>query len=165
LPADKIAVKPNFMLKDPGKRISRGEYALFVGRLADLKGIPTMLAAWQRLDEAVPLVIAGDGPFRVEMESEIARRGLSRVLYRGGDDYFYRLTLSTGPRIDFVIPPAGVPGTRTRMPSGETPTARRLATARPAASRSTKMPIVGFIVTSPSGRPLDGDGGGSTALG
>jgi glycosyltransferase involved in cell wall biosynthesis len=31
----------------------------------------------------VPLVIAGDGPFRVEMESEIARRGLSHVLYRG----------------------------------------------------------------------------------
>jgi glycosyltransferase involved in cell wall biosynthesis len=83
LPADKITVKPNFMLKDPGKRTARGEYALFVGRLADLKGIPTMLAAWQRLDEMVPLVIAGDGPFRVEMESEIARRGLSHVLYRG----------------------------------------------------------------------------------
>lgn len=34
-------------------------------------------------------------------------------LYRGGDDYFYRLTLSTGPRIDFVMPPAGLPGTKT----------------------------------------------------
>lgn len=83
LPADKIAVKPNFLLRDPGRRTARGEYALFVGRLADLKGIPTMLAAWERLDEAVPLIIAGDGPFRAEMEAEIVRRGLSNVLYRG----------------------------------------------------------------------------------
>jgi len=35
------------------------------------------------------------------------------ALYRGGDDYFYRLTLSSGPRIDFVMPPAGLPGTKT----------------------------------------------------
>ena len=83
LPAGKITVKPNFLLSDPGRRTTRGEYALFVGRLADLKGIPTLLAAWQQLAEAVPLVIAGDGPFRVEMESEIARRGLTHVLYRG----------------------------------------------------------------------------------
>ncbi len=32
--------------------------------------------------------------------------------YRGGDDYFYRLTASTGPRVDFVFPPAAVPGTK-----------------------------------------------------
>ncbi len=83
LPAEKVVVKPNFMLKDPGRRTTRGEYALFVGRLADLKGIPTMLAAWQRLAEPVPLVIAGDGPFRLQMESEIARQGLTNILYRG----------------------------------------------------------------------------------
>lgn len=34
-------------------------------------------------------------------------------LYRGGDDYFYRLTLSTAPHLDFVMPPAGLPGTKT----------------------------------------------------
>jgi glycosyltransferase involved in cell wall biosynthesis len=83
LPKEKVTVKPNFVLKDPGRRTSRGEYALFVGRLADLKGIPTMLAAWQRLPEIVPLVVAGDGPFRLEMESEIARHGLTHILYRG----------------------------------------------------------------------------------
>ncbi|MCH7988461.1 MAG: hypothetical protein IID46_04830, partial [Planctomycetes bacterium] len=31
-------------------------------------------------------------------------------LYRGGADYFYRLSLGTGPYIDFVMPPAGIPG-------------------------------------------------------
>jgi len=37
------------------------------------------------------------------------------VQYRGGEDYFYRLTLSSGPRIDFVMPPAGLPGTKTNF--------------------------------------------------
>lgn len=36
-------------------------------------------------------------------------------LYRGGDEYYYRLTLSTGPRIDFALPAAGLPGTRTNV--------------------------------------------------
>jgi hypothetical protein len=37
---------------------------------------------------------------------------VSDFLYRGGDDYFYRLTLKTGPHVDFILPPAGVPGTK-----------------------------------------------------
>lgn len=52
---------------------------------------------------------------------------VSDFLYRGGEDYFYRLTLSTGPRIDFVMPPAGLPGTKTNfnvygrhLPGGKT---------------------------------------------
>ena len=40
---------------------------------------------------------------------------VSDFLYRGGDDYFYRLTLSTGPRIDFALPAAGLPGTKTNI--------------------------------------------------
>lgn len=30
--------------------------------------------------------------------------------YAGGEDYFYRLSVSTGPYIDYVLPAAGVPG-------------------------------------------------------
>ncbi len=33
--------------------------------------------------------------------------------YRGGNDYFYRLSASTAPFIDFVLPPSGPPGTTT----------------------------------------------------
>jgi hypothetical protein len=40
---------------------------------------------------------------------------VSDFQYRGGEDYFYRLTLSNGPRIDFVMPPAGLPGTKTNF--------------------------------------------------
>jgi hypothetical protein len=40
---------------------------------------------------------------------------VSDFLYRGGDDYFYRLTLSPAPRLDFAFPPAGQPGTKTNI--------------------------------------------------
>ncbi len=35
-------------------------------------------------------------------------------LYRGGGEYFYRLSVSAAPHIDFVMPPAGQPGTRAK---------------------------------------------------
>jgi glycosyltransferase involved in cell wall biosynthesis len=83
LPADRIVVKPNFVLPDPGPGTGSRDYAIFVGRLVDLKGVPTMLAAWKRLSKPIPLVIAGDGPYRPQLEAELAGKGLSAVQYRG----------------------------------------------------------------------------------
>ena len=40
---------------------------------------------------------------------------VSDFLFRGGDEYFHRLTLSTGPRIDFALPASGLPGTKTNV--------------------------------------------------
>jgi hypothetical protein len=40
---------------------------------------------------------------------------VSDFLYRGGDEYFYRLTLSAAPRLDFAFPPAALPGTKTNI--------------------------------------------------
>jgi hypothetical protein len=36
-------------------------------------------------------------------------------VYRGGDQYFYRLTVTTGPHIDFVFPPAIEPGKASKV--------------------------------------------------
>ncbi len=83
LPAEKIRVKPNFVLPDPGPRSGDGDYALFVGRLVDLKGVGTLIKAWSKLPASIPLVIAGDGPFRPEMEKLISDLKLSNVNYRG----------------------------------------------------------------------------------
>lgn len=54
LPADKIVVKPNFLLSKneeissvPKLQETKENYALFVGRLSPEKGIDTMLAAWR----------------------------------------------------------------------------------------------------------------------
>jgi glycosyltransferase involved in cell wall biosynthesis len=42
---------------------------LFVGRLAESKGVAEALACWKRSDLGLPLVVAGTGPLRHEMES------------------------------------------------------------------------------------------------
>jgi len=46
-----------------------GSYALFVGRLSVEKGLGTLLQAWKQLPDRVPLVIAGDGPERANLQS------------------------------------------------------------------------------------------------
>jgi glycosyltransferase involved in cell wall biosynthesis len=80
LPAVRIAVKPNFMEPDPGVKTGTGKYALFVGRLSPEKGVRTLLAAWER-QHSIPLVIAGDGPLRAEVE--VAARTNSSVVFKG----------------------------------------------------------------------------------
>jgi glycosyltransferase involved in cell wall biosynthesis len=62
LPAEKIAVKPNFIRVDPGAGDGLGKYAVFVGRLSTEKGIDTLLNAWSHLQGDLKLSIVGDGP-------------------------------------------------------------------------------------------------------
>ncbi len=83
LPANKIWVKSNFVDPDPGERPHPGDHALFLGRLSQEKGLLTLLDAWQRLPSAIPLVIAGDGPLRPQLEAEVARKGLLHVHFTG----------------------------------------------------------------------------------
>lgn len=83
LPESKIRVKPNFVLPDPGMRRGRGEYAVFVGRLVDPKGLPALLSAWTRLGARMPLVIVGDGPHRADLEKSIQAGKYPGVTYRG----------------------------------------------------------------------------------
>lgn len=63
LPAERIAVKPNFVAAAPSASRRREDYALFVGRLDAPKGITTLLDAWERL-KGLDLKIVGDGPMR-----------------------------------------------------------------------------------------------------
>jgi glycosyltransferase involved in cell wall biosynthesis len=62
LPAEKVAVKPNFVHPSPAVGRGDGGYALFVGRLSEEKGVSTLLAAWKELAGEIPLRIIGDGP-------------------------------------------------------------------------------------------------------
>jgi len=87
LPAGKIFVKPNFVFPNPcpnrcGNPASHGKYAVFVGRLAEEKGLRTLLAAWKLLDGQVPLRIAGDGPLRKELEASASK--LPAISFDGG---------------------------------------------------------------------------------
>lgn len=62
LPADKIRIKENFLKQDEGVGTGDGDYAIYLGRLSSEKGIEVLLAAWNNLENKIPLKIAGDGP-------------------------------------------------------------------------------------------------------
>lgn len=67
LPREKVFVKPHFLSVDPGmKQPPSGDYALFLGRLAPEKGIPTLLKAWRGLKH-IPLLLAGHGQLEKEV--------------------------------------------------------------------------------------------------
>lgn len=82
-PAEKMCVKPNFVRSDPGRGSAEGDYALFVGRLSAEKGVHTLLAAWHKLQERIPLRIIGDGPEQAELQAMAAALSLSNVRFEG----------------------------------------------------------------------------------
>jgi phosphatidylinositol alpha-mannosyltransferase len=62
---------------------SAGEYALFLGRLdIEHKGLDLLINAWQKIcgPAKIPLVIAGEGPARVELEARISRENLGGLI-------------------------------------------------------------------------------------
>jgi|SRR5579863_1194859 len=81
-PSEKFTVKPNFVDPDPCERTNAGEYAVYVGRLAEDKGLRVLLNAWKQLRTPYPLQIVGDGPERAGLESQARDLQLSAVTFR-----------------------------------------------------------------------------------
>jgi len=104
LPAERIAVKPNFVVCDHGAKKEPGEYALYVGRLAEEKGLRVLLGAWERLRETIPLRIAGDGPLKAELAKEIGAKELRGVEMPGQVSREDIVTLVRGAR--FLVFPS-----------------------------------------------------------
>jgi len=73
LPGDRIVVKPNFVFPDPGVGPGDGNYAIFVGRLSQEKGIDSLIKAWETIGPRLPLKIVGDGPLMPMVQAAIAR--------------------------------------------------------------------------------------------
>ena len=73
LPPDKIAFKTNFLYPAPSPGKGQGNYALFVGRLAPETGTKTLLSAWEKLGDRIPLKILGDGPFAPSVAASAER--------------------------------------------------------------------------------------------
>lgn len=75
VPADRIAIKPNFLAGSPsvGPAGDRPDAYLFAGRLAPEKGVLTIAAAWAALgDSAAVGRIAGSGPLDGEVADAAA---------------------------------------------------------------------------------------------
>lgn len=79
LPPEKIFLKPHFLNSDPGMKRESGNYALFLGRLAPEKGIPTLLKAWENLKH-IPLRIRGGGPLEKDVHKFAQDNSSVRIL-------------------------------------------------------------------------------------
>lgn len=77
----KITTKPNFIDPDPGFSNEPREFALFIGRLSQEKGISSLLEAWDKLEKPCQLKIVGDGPMREEVKARIS--GSQFIEYAG----------------------------------------------------------------------------------
>jgi len=66
LPTQKIVVKPNFLSAYPRPQYG-GDYAIFVGRFGQEKGLHVLVEAWRQIGK-LPLKVVGDGPSRGAME-------------------------------------------------------------------------------------------------
>lgn len=78
MPPELLAVKHNFV-PDPGvRRTGAGEHLLFLGRLAEAKGVRLLMTAWDMIAAdggvGVPLVLAGAGPLEREVTAWAAGR-------------------------------------------------------------------------------------------
>ncbi|MER7396184.1 glycosyltransferase [Streptomyces sp. NPDC000151] len=78
MPAERLAVKHNFVPEPGACREGEGEHLLYLGRLAEAKGVRLLMAAWDELAAdggvGVPLVIAGTGPLEREVTAWAAGR-------------------------------------------------------------------------------------------
>ena len=88
---ERLAWVPHFVFaEDYEPHPEPGEYVLYAGRLAEEKGVRTLLRAHAKADD-VHLVLAGDGPLRAELESFVRKQGLGeRTEFRGhlrGEEY------------------------------------------------------------------------------
>jgi glycosyltransferase involved in cell wall biosynthesis len=80
----------------------RNEYALFLGRLSQEKGLPTLIEAVKKAN--VPLLIAGEGPMQSTVEAAIVRDRLTHV-HMAGYLTGYALTQTTA-RANFIVVPS-----------------------------------------------------------
>ncbi|NGO08530.1 glycosyltransferase family 4 protein [Streptomyces sp. HC44] len=78
MPAERLAVKHNFVPEPSARRTGDGEHLLYLGRLAEAKGVRLLMTAWDEIAASggvgVPLVIAGTGPLEREVTAWAAGR-------------------------------------------------------------------------------------------
>ncbi|MER5917908.1 glycosyltransferase family 4 protein [Streptomyces sp. NPDC001982] len=78
MPPGRLAVKHNFVPEPGVHREGDGEHLLYLGRLAEAKGVRLLMAAWDEIAAGggvgVPLVIAGTGPLEREVTAWAAGR-------------------------------------------------------------------------------------------
>jgi glycosyltransferase involved in cell wall biosynthesis len=102
--SDSFVVKPNFVDHDPGERVCLGDYAVFVGRLAENKGVRFLMDAWKRLPMKYPLQIVGEGPELSALQAQARELQLSGIVFRGRLSHAATIEVVKGAR--FIVVPS-----------------------------------------------------------
>jgi glycosyltransferase involved in cell wall biosynthesis len=76
IPSERIAVKPHFVYPEPEPRRKQGDYALFLGRLSEEKGIGVLLEAWRSLKDH-HLKVVGTGPLETSLRRTADAEGMN----------------------------------------------------------------------------------------
>ncbi len=79
---ERMSLRPNYILDDPGPGSDSRSGAVFIGRLSAEKGVETVLEAWKELPD-VPLHIIGDGPMLQSLRRRAEQLGLMSVEFHG----------------------------------------------------------------------------------
>ena len=108
LPGDRIFVKPNFLADPPSPNYSKGDYAIYLGRLSGEKGLDVLLDAAALSKDMTPspltIKIIGDGPLRDHLMDTAKSRNLYHVEFLGRKDARQCLQLLSHAR--FMIMPS-----------------------------------------------------------
>ncbi len=82
LPANKITVKPHFARAIFPQKNGLGDYAVFVGRLSEEKGILQLLDVWRDLAR-IPLLVIGSGPLEQKARQFAQDSQLADITFAG----------------------------------------------------------------------------------
>jgi glycosyltransferase involved in cell wall biosynthesis len=104
LPGERIFVKPNFLAGEFVPRTQPGDYALFVGRLSEEKGVRHLPSAWSILTQPIPLKIVGDGPQMEALSRTVATTSLKQIEMKGHQEAEGIRSLMSGAR--FLVFPS-----------------------------------------------------------
>src|SRR5581483_4098252 len=82
LPSNKIAVKSHFAPEILPQKNGLGDYAIFVGRLSEEKGILPLLEVWGELGH-IPLHVVGSGPLEPAARELVCRSETPNISFAG----------------------------------------------------------------------------------
>ena len=92
IPEEKIFIRPNFIdtapLRTGSDETENGNYALFLGRLSNEKGLWTLIHAFEPLPE-IELRIVGTGPLEQEIRNYLQEKNLRHIKllgFKSGDE-------------------------------------------------------------------------------
>lgn len=104
IPPEKISVKPNFAFPySLDKPVETEDYALYVGRLSEEKGIIRLLEFWKGLGP-LKLKVVGDGPLAEQVKQMVAAKEAGRIEWLGPQAH--ERCLEFIARARFVIVPS-----------------------------------------------------------